>query len=131
MVTENLRASPDFELLQPRKHMVALCSCMGDVPAQSKMSNTKGHTGYLACRYCSLTGEYQSSPVRFLGYSESLPSTVRCYSMSNTVQACRCTALHACACVYTACCMYTTKQQVVIHVWSTLTLKSNQLLRLG
>ena len=127
MVTENLRASPDFELLQPRKHIVALCSCMGDVPAQSKMSNTRGHTGYLACRYCTLNGEYLSGAVRFVGYSKPTHYGALLLSeQSCTVSNCsRCVKLFGCSmaadeCLPVRLCLLTLEQAVLEYQHDTL-----------
>ena len=44
--------------------------CAGDTPAQVKMSNNKGHTGYLPCRYCNITGGYINGAVLLTGYQE-------------------------------------------------------------
>lgn len=65
MVSENIRAAP---ATQARRHVVVLASCMGDVPAQSKMANTRGHGAYLPCRYCNITGEFLCGHVRMVGY---------------------------------------------------------------
>ena len=69
-MTENLRVAPSYDLLSPIKHCVVLASCAGDTPAQVKLRNAKGHSGYLSCSHCSIVGSYEESAVRFLGYSE-------------------------------------------------------------
>lgn len=70
MVTPNVRTAPDFELPAPIKVYIVLTSCTGDSPAQSKISNSRGHNAYLACRWCTINGKYLSGAVRFLGYSQ-------------------------------------------------------------
>ena len=70
LVTEHRRQGPDLQLPQPFRHHVVLTSCAGDTPAQVKMSNNKGHTGYLPCSNCKITGEYADNAVRLLGYKD-------------------------------------------------------------